>query len=390
MIAMARTCNLVINGRTVKANIGETLVDAGLGGWVVIPHDCCSGQCETCRVNVVRGSVDDQGTGDGSTVLACLATVAGDAEIEFDYVPSTSKRVGTVTKLSSLGPEVVEVAVELTSAFQYRPGQYFSVKFSGFPARDLSATLHPDGSLGPRELVFHFRRYPGGIVSGQLGATIREGHRVLVRGPYGQAFLREGPGPVILVAGGTGWAPIWSIACAARRDYRDRELFVIAGARDMQNLYMRRSLDRLMDERVLGVIATVESGAVDPVMTGRPTHYLPDLGVEDTVYVAGPPGLVNTIKRKARDAHSRCYADPFLPGVHKVSLIDRFMRMLRSSDGTNADLGLAPRPVVRAAKSDAERARRTGETAPVTATLRELGEPRSGSRRRESGKLTQR
>ena len=88
---MASTCNLIVNGHAIKANVGETLVDAALGGWTVIPHDCCSGQCETCRVTVVAGNVDDQGTGDGRTVLACTATIDGDAEIEFDEVPRIGK-----------------------------------------------------------------------------------------------------------------------------------------------------------------------------------------------------------------------------------------------------------------------------------------------------------
>jgi len=42
---MSASFDLVINGKTVKAGYGETLVDAGLSGWVAIPHDCCSGQC---------------------------------------------------------------------------------------------------------------------------------------------------------------------------------------------------------------------------------------------------------------------------------------------------------------------------------------------------------
>ena len=74
--------DLVINGKTVKANYGETLVDAGLAGWVAIPHDCCSGQCETCRVTVVSGQVDDRGTADKRTVLACQAKVIGNAAID--------------------------------------------------------------------------------------------------------------------------------------------------------------------------------------------------------------------------------------------------------------------------------------------------------------------
>jgi NAD(P)H-flavin reductase/ferredoxin len=327
---MRRTCHLIVNGHSIQANIGETLVDAALGGWTVIPHDCCSGQCETCRVTVVAGSVDDQGTSEGRTVLACQATIDGDAEIEFEEVPRIAKRGGIVTKISTLAPDVVEVVVVLNEPFEYRPGQYFKVKFSGFPDRDLSATVRTDGTCEPHELIFHVRRYPGGLVSTQIGATIRVGHRVHVRGPFGQAFLREGTGPIVLVSGGTGWAPIWSVAAFARHTQRHRDLMVIAGAKDPASLYMRRSLEWLEDDGVREIIATTQFGTTRPFLPGLPTYYLPLLGLEDTVYVAGPPGLVDSVKTKARLGRARCYADPFLPGVQKLSMIDRMMRMLRA------------------------------------------------------------
>jgi NAD(P)H-flavin reductase/ferredoxin len=339
---MRTTCSLVINGRSVDARIGETLVDAGLGGWIAIPHDCCSGQCETCRVEVVSGRIDDQGTRDGRTVLACQATVLGDAEISFEEIPVTAKQGGVVTEISVLAADVVEVVVALNRTISYRPGQYLSVKFSGFPARDLSPALREDGSAGDRELVFHVRRYPGGLVSTQLGATIRIGHRVQVRGPFGYAYLREGAGPIVLVSGGTGWAPIWSVARTARREQPHREMVVIAGARDLDGLYMRRSLDWLIDDGVRDVIAVAESEYGGPILPGRPTHYLPSLGLEDTVYVAGPPGLVDTVKRKARAAAARCYADPFLPGEQKPSLIDRIMQMLHRPAGGLGEAQASP------------------------------------------------
>jgi 3-phenylpropionate/trans-cinnamate dioxygenase ferredoxin reductase subunit len=327
---MSSSCNLIVNGHSIRANIGETLVDAALGGWTVIPHDCCSGQCETCRVTVVAGSVDDQGTGDGRTVLACTATIDGDAEIEFDEVPRIAKRAGVITEIASLAPDVVEVVVALNEPFDLRAGQYLNVKFSGFPGRDLSPTVRADGTCEPHELVFHIRRYPGGLVSTQIGATISVGHRVHVRGPFGQAFLREGDGPIVLVSGGTGWAPIWSVAAAARRTQRHRELFVVAGARDPASLYMRQSLEWLSENGVRNVIATTEIGATQPIRAGLPTHYLPLLGLEDTVYVAGPPGLVDATKSKARTGRARCYADPFLPSAQKLSVIDRMRQMLRT------------------------------------------------------------
>src|SRR5881227_3796460 len=170
--------DLVINGKTVKANYGETLVEAGLSGWVAIPHDCNSGQCETCRVNVVSGQVDDFGT----------------AAITFDNVAEVSKRSGLVTAISPLASDIVEVAVLLDTPITMRPGQYLSVKFAGFPARDLSPTVRFDGAAAPGELIFHIRRYPGGLVSTQIGATIKPGHRIQVRGPFGSAFLRDGDG----------------------------------------------------------------------------------------------------------------------------------------------------------------------------------------------------
>lgn len=338
---MTTACNLVINGRSVEAKIGETLVDAGLGGWVAIPHDCCSGQCETCRVTVVSGAVDDQGTRDGRTVLACQATVAGNAEIKFEESPATVKLAGVVTAMKRVAPDVMEVTVSLESPLTYRPGQYVGVKFAGFPSRDMSPTVRPDATEKPGELIFHIRRYPGGLVSTQIGATIRTGHRVTIRGPHGYAFLREGDGPIVLVAGGTGWAPIWSLAAAARREQRHRELIVIAGAREADGLYMRQSLEWLIDDGVRDVMATVELGRGDDFLPGRPTHYLPSLGPEDTVYVAGPPGMVDAIKHKARAAAARCYADPFLPSVEKLSLVDRVMQMLRRPDDSLGEESLS-------------------------------------------------
>src|SRR5687768_6786542 len=86
---------ILINGRKIQASPGDTLLDAGLANRIVIPHDCCTGQCTTCRVRVYDGEVNDEGTRDGDMVLACQATVSGHAVIEFDEVPLAAKRSGT-------------------------------------------------------------------------------------------------------------------------------------------------------------------------------------------------------------------------------------------------------------------------------------------------------
>jgi NAD(P)H-flavin reductase/ferredoxin len=327
---MKRYCRLIVNGKLVEARAGEKLIDAALGGSILIPNDCRSGQCQSCRVTLVSGSVDDNGTSDGRTVLACQATVAGNAEIEFEELPLPMKRVGAVTEINELSPEIAEVVLTTSAPLEFRPGQYVRVKFSGYPAREFSPTFRLDGLLKKIELVFHIRRLPEGIVSGQLGKAIRPGHAVHVQGPFGTTYLRAGQGPLVLVAGGAGWAPIWALACAARSSQRNRELTVVAGSRDVDNLYMLPSLQSLIDDGVRDVIATTETGAIPPIRPGRPWHYLPLLGLEDTVYVAGPVGLIEIVKKKARSANAQCYADPFLPSSQTLSLRDKITRLWRS------------------------------------------------------------
>jgi NAD(P)H-flavin reductase/ferredoxin len=322
---MAR-CQLVLNGKPVAASTGDTLVNAALAGSVLIPYDCMSGQCESCRVTLVSGSVDDHGTAEGDSVLACQATVAGDAEIRFDALPPPVKRAGVIAEINALSPEIFEVVMATAAPLEFRPGQYVRLKLSGFPAREYSPTCRLDGSSKNTELVFHVRRLPDGIVSRELGATIRPGYTAHVQGPFGQAYLRDGEGPLVLVAGGTGWAPIWSLARSARAHQPNRELFIVAGSRDVENLYMRRALDWLLDDGVREVIATAERGATRPIRSGMPTRYLPLLGMEDTVYVAGPSGLVDAVKNKAHLAGARCYADAFLPSAQGMSLMDKITR----------------------------------------------------------------
>ncbi len=320
--------NLMINGRLIRANVGDTLIDAGIGGRILIPHDCFSGQCETCRVTVASGAVNDHGSADGDTVLACQATVDGDAIIAFEDVPVVSKRSGIVGDIRVMSPDVAEVIVWLTRPFDYLPGQYVSLGFRGFPARDYSPTVRMNGELNKRELVFHIKRLPDGIVSSQLGTGIRGGHRVQIRGPFGQAFLREPDrgGVLVLVSSGTGWAPIWSIARAACQAGLQRDTIVIAGARDMANLYMRPALDWLAGNGFAEVIATSRSGQGGRVKPGRPDHYLPLLSQSDIVHVAGAPHFVDTVRRKARAAGARCYADPFLPSQQAPGLGHRIFR----------------------------------------------------------------
>jgi NAD(P)H-flavin reductase/ferredoxin len=342
---MSDHCTLIVNGRPLRANIGDTLVDVGLASKMLIPHDCCSGQCDTCKVRVVSGSVDDQGTLDGTTVLACQATIEGDAEILFEEVPIPAKRAGTVKAMRPLSPEIVEVVVGMSSPFPYFPGQYMKVAFAGYPSRDYSPTAYLDGELDETKLVFHIKRFENGLVSTALGHAIGIGHKATINGPYGHAFYRPGPTRLVLVASGTGWAPIWSVARAARLAEPDREMIVIAAARDPRNLYMGPALNWLQARSVEDIVltATGERAGGD-IRFGRPTEFLPTITASDLVYAAGAPEMVDAIKHIATLCGAECHADPFTVSPNAGSMFDRIRRAIRAPSLPVAANPLSPRP----------------------------------------------
>jgi ferredoxin-NAD(P)+ reductase (naphthalene dioxygenase ferredoxin-specific) len=234
--------------------------------------------------------------------------------------------------------------VRLNSPFTYRPGQYVKTTFAGFPSRDYSPTAFLDGGFDERELVFHIKRYENGAVSAALGNRIGIGHRVTINGPYGHAFHRPGRTRLVLVSTGTGWAPIWSVARAARLAEPEREIVVVAAARDPRNLYMGPALDWLAVNGVREIVRTCTSAGVgEGIHFGRPTEFLQTLTREDTVYAAGAPAMVEAVKHIAALAGAECYADPFTINEQGASVLDRVRQFMQAPAGRQAN-PLSPRP----------------------------------------------
>lgn len=326
------TVTLVVNGQPIRARPGDTLLDAALSARIVLPHDCCSGQCETCRVRVISGSVDDEGTRERDTVLGCLATVEGDAEISFDPVPVVRTTAGVVDTIADLGPDLLEVRLRMRRPVTWLPGQYVKLAFRGYPARDYSPTFPLDLAMEEGLLCFHVRRLPGGAVSAAFGSGIRPGHKVSVRGPFGNAFLRREPERLVLVSTGTGFAPIWAMAVASVLGQPDRPISVVAGARDASHLYMKTAIDWLRARRVPAAMTAADGDGV-AVLRERPSELLSFLGDTDVVYAAGAPSQVEVVRRLALSRGAVFHADPF----YAAEAGGRFSRLLQRTFGANAE-----------------------------------------------------
>jgi 3-phenylpropionate/trans-cinnamate dioxygenase ferredoxin reductase subunit len=308
--------NVLINGEAFPANCGDLLLDAALLHGIDIPYDCRSGYCGSCRVRVLEGLVLGGQTSDPESVLACQCRVISDLELALEEVPEITRFNGRVLDLGPLANDIAEVCIELPRPAHYLPGQHYRVEFRGFPPRSYSPTVPLDGPADDRVVRFHVRRVSNGHVSSALGGAIRERHRVKLTGPFGSAYLRPHlPDRLVLVASGTGFAPLWSIADAALRERPERELVFVVGARTLESLYMIPALCRLALYPNVNIIPVVSQPQTTSriVRQGRQTDHLPALSEHDVVYTAGAPAMVESVARLANAAAARCYADAFVP-----------------------------------------------------------------------------
>jgi NAD(P)H-flavin reductase/ferredoxin len=297
------------------AKQGDGLLEAALRNGIDLPHDCRAGICGTCRVRIVAGAAQGGTTGEPDAVLACQAKVSGPLTLAIDDVPAAETLSTRVSAIVDLAPDVCEVVLAAARPLPVLPGQYCRFRFQGFAPRCYSPTVRLAGAHEPHVMRLHVRRIRGGQVSSALGHAIRPGHRVKLTGPFGSAYLRPASsGRLVLVASGTGFAPIWSIAFAALCEMPDRPMVVVVAARSRHSLYMAPALLRLATfpkVRVIPVLSRNQgSDSVFPV--GNAVDFLPPLQPTDSVYVAGNPAMVNVVEALARQASARCYADPFV------------------------------------------------------------------------------
>ncbi|GAB3062295.1 phenol 2-monooxygenase domain-containing protein [Intrasporangium mesophilum] len=214
-------------GREIACREDQTILDACLRNGVWLPHSCTHGTCATCKCDIVEGDVDH---GDASSfalmdferdegrMLACCAKPRSDVTIEADIdvdedieVHPVQDFTGTVVALDEIAKDTRRLLVRLDRPMAFNAGQYLKFEVPGTGADRTYSIASP-----PTEqcvLEFHIRRTPGGLASdGWVFSTMSVGDTIRLSGPYGRFVLKVGDErDAVLVAGGTGLAPIKSM-----------------------------------------------------------------------------------------------------------------------------------------------------------------------------------
>lgn len=185
----------------------------------------------------------------------------------------------------------------------YQPGQYVLL---GDPVADLVVRSYSIANAPRRDGLISLlvTQVPGGQMSGWVHEVLHPGGRVLLSGPYGSFTAPPGEsGPALLLAGGSGLAPVRGLAEAALRRRRHGQVVLFFSARTQRDLIddeRFRSWQRRHPEfRYLRTL----TGADGPPPTGRIpailVDWFPDLSGW-RVYIAGAPGFVTGCAAAAR------------------------------------------------------------------------------------------
>jgi CDP-4-dehydro-6-deoxyglucose reductase len=306
-----------------QANPDQSILDAALAAGIVLPYSCRSGACSTCKAKVVSGQLEEGARPsqvlstdeiEQGYALLCQAHAASDLVVE-----SRDVRLATDIQIRKLPARVIsierpssDVAVlklQLPAAetFRFYAGQYIELLLKDGHRRSYSMANPPHSA---QVLELHIRHLPGGLFTDHVfaaGSTQMKEREILrLEGPHGSFYLREDSDlPIILLASGTGFAPIKSIVEHMVHHDIQRPISLYWGGRRPADLYMH-DLATSWAKTIPGFqyVPVVSNALPEDNWSGR-TGFVHQAVMEDfadmsgyQVYACGAPIVVDSARRE--------------------------------------------------------------------------------------------
>ena len=309
----------------------DTVLRAAQRAGIAFPYECNVGSCANCKFELVEGDVHMRWSEASAWTdrdrqrkryLGCQAEPRSDCVVKLRLDPRCTpphrpSRVGAVLhSRRDLTHDLHEFAFRLEQPLFFEPGQYALAYLPGVAgARAWSmSNLAGDGL----RWEFQVRRVPGGRGSAALFDALPIGARIELDGPYGMAWLRrDAPRDIVCIAGGSGLAPMLSIARAAMAEPRlaDRTLHFFYGARTTADLCgedLLRALPGAAERLRYVAVVSNPPTASDATAWAGPVGFVHDevqrrLGAQLAdmeVYFAGPLVMATAVQRMLLDAGS--------------------------------------------------------------------------------------
>ncbi len=295
------------SGHAFDVPDGGEILAAGLEAGLHLPYSCRAGTCRTCRGKVVSGNIgyenantlnlDEAARSEGFALL-CRARPLSDLVIEVHELglegvqpksmPARVKRI----ERPAQGVIVLGLRLPMNANFRFAAGQFLDIQLSDGKTRSYSIANAPsiDGVV---DIELHIRQLSGGRFSEAVLASLKEGDLLRLRAPLGTFYLREkSEKPIILVASGTGYAPMQSIIRYAQSQGLRRPMKLYWGNRMPSDFYTRPPAGL---DYIPVVSDTAWEGRTGLVHRAVMEDH-PDLS-SFQVYACGAPAMVDAARR---------------------------------------------------------------------------------------------
>lgn len=307
------------SGHKFTVKKGEPILDAALRQGISFPYGCRSGTCGTCLGNVLSGTVEyPQGLPlslmehehEQGKALFCSAVATSSLEIEVREITGAADiQVKTlparVQSLRKLSHDVMEMTLKLpaTERLQFRAGQYIEFLLKDGKRRSFSLANSPSND---EYLELHLRLLEGGYFTSHVFNEMKEKALVRINGPLGTFFIADNTTrPLILIAGGTGFAPIKSMVEKLIEEGDKREMTIYWGVRAKQDLYSDHLPKKwAYQHENIHYVPVLSDANEEDDWEGREGFVheavatdFSDLSAYD-VYMAGPPPMINAAKER--------------------------------------------------------------------------------------------
>jgi CDP-4-dehydro-6-deoxyglucose reductase len=331
--------------RSITVERDEPILAAAIRQGIGLPYGCRDGACGSCKSRLLEGRVIhgvhqqkalSATEEEAGFILTCCATPQTDCVIEARTVPGAGefpvlKMPCRVMAIERPAPDVALLKLQLPANqnFQYRAGQYVEFILKDGARRSYSMANAPSSLGSPPAIELHVRHMPGGKFTDHVFGAMKEKDILRMEGPLGSFFLREDSDkPMVLLASGTGFAPIKAIVEHLRFKGIARPAVLYWGGRRPRDLYMDAWCRQAAAELPwLRYVPVVSDALPEDGWTGRTGFVhravmedLPDLSGHQ-VYACGAPIVVDSAQR---DFVAQCglpadefYADSFTSEADK-------------------------------------------------------------------------
>ena len=346
---MTYTITVQPSGRSFEAEPAETMLAAGIRQGIGLPYGCKDGACGSCKCKKISGTVTHgphqdkalsaQEEADGY-VLTCCGTATSDVVLESRQVTHAGafpikKMPARVALLEKLSPDVVRLKLQLPAndIIQYHAGQYVEFILRDGARRSYSMANAPHTLIesGAPMVDLHIRHMPGGKFTDHVFGAMKEKEILRIEGPYGSFHLQESPKPIVLLASGTGFAPIKAIIEHMQFMGITRDAVLYWGGRRPHDLYMDEWVKaRCAEMPHLKYVPVVSDALPEDGWSGR-TGFVHLAVLQDfadlsghQVYACGAPIVVDSARKdfveKAGLPEHEFFADAFTSEADKLSV----------------------------------------------------------------------